>query len=725
MEATKKTTPDAVGTSSEAKLASEALASMVDGLQATSTSNPVEDAARVQREQQQIESLQTQLGSNYNIVSVIGEGGMSVVYKAKHQTLKKTVAIKMLKSNLLNDEMNRKRFQQEAQAMSSLVHQNIVGIIDYGETGEGNPYLIMDFLDGVSLSEVIRRGGSVSVDRALNIFTQACDALEAAHSNGIVHRDIKPSNLMLVKDKQGVETVKIVDFGIAKIAQDGQESQRLTQTGDVFGSPVYMSPEQCSGQKLDERSDIYSLGCVMYETLMGVPPHQGDNVLSTLHSHMFDLPAPLSIPGVDVRLLERIDAVVSRTLEKEPSKRYQSVAHLRTDLQRLNEDAHAIVAAKTWIFRFARMRRRVGKYIREHPLKFGSIAAAIVIPMAVATYVGSTVLSFEVDTRGKPVFIPFEDRTRPVVPEPPDFQQRSRYMEFLVDERESRLGRNDPEYIKAERKISTFYMKYGYWLKAIKHLRIVYNYVCKTDGDKGIAAADVASTLGDCCLHVKDWNGAEYYYKKVIPVYFMMDYAGRNYGYVNLGYGEALRAMGKNSAALPVLQKAEWALRSSREPVGAAQANQALAALCLQQEAELPVTAVAERKAKLSQAKKYYEQALASWNNGAVGDLNVVANVNRIADVSERLAALETNPEQKRLMLQEAENEYNETIERARTIMGEDYKLLPSLMISKARNLWRQNRWPEAMAVRDQALKLSRELKGNETKGDDDAAGSS
>lgn len=714
MEATKKTTPELNGqTISDGALASHALASMVD-LQATSTANPVEDAERVEREQQQVESLQTQLGSNYKIISVIGEGGMSVVYKAKHSTLRKTVAIKMLKSNLLRDEMNRKRFQQEAQAMSSLVHPNVVGIIDYGETGEGNPYLIMDYLDGVSLSEVIHRTGTVSLDRALSIFTQACDALEAAHNTGIVHRDIKPSNLMLVKDKQGVETVKIVDFGIAKIAQDGQESQRLTQTGDVFGSPVYMSPEQCSGQRLDERSDIYSLGCVMYETLMGTPPHQGDNVLSTLHAHMFDLPAPLSIPGVDVRLLERIDAVVSRTLEKEPSKRYQSVAQLRTDLQRLNEDAHSIVAAKTWIFRFARMRRRFLKYVHEHPLKFGSLTAALVIPLVVCTYIGSTVLSFQVDTQGKPVFIPFEDRTRPVMPEPADFQQKSRYMEFLVDERENRLGAESPEFIKAERKIAAFYMKYGYWLKAIKHLSVVYHHVCKTDGEKGIAAADVAGTLGDCYLHVKNWPMAEKCYEKVIPVYHSMDYAGRNYGYANLGYAEALRAMGKSSAALPALEKAEMALRSSREPVGAAQANQALAALSLQQESELPPNAIEARRTKLQQAKQYYERALSAWNKGSVGDLNVVANVNRIADVSERLAALESNPEQKRLMMQEAENEYNETIERARTIMGEDYKLLPSLMISKARNLWRQNRWQDALSVRDQALKLSRELKGDD-----------
>jgi tetratricopeptide (TPR) repeat protein/tRNA A-37 threonylcarbamoyl transferase component Bud32 len=278
------------------------------------------------------------IANRYLIVDLLGCGGMGMVYKATHQLMKRTVAIKILHQHLGSDIITVKRFQQEAQAVSSLNHPNIIAVHDFGVCDAG-PYLCMDYLNGVNLADVIAKEGFIAADRCLNIFTQACDALAHAHSKGIIHRDLKPSNIMLIETENEPDFVKLVDFGIAKILpQEGEQLQKLTQTGEVFGSPVYMSPEQVMGQAMDARSDIYSLGCLMYEALVGRPPLLGDNMLETMYKHLHDTPQPLKIGKTNAIKVERLEAVVSTALLKEPSQRYQSMDEIRQDLQLILED---------------------------------------------------------------------------------------------------------------------------------------------------------------------------------------------------------------------------------------------------------------------------------------------------------------------------------------------------------------------------------------------------
>lgn len=269
----------------------------------------------------------------YVIESVLGLGGMSIVYKATHKLMNRTVAIKMLKKKLMEDVLLLERFRVEAQAASSLNHQNIITIYDFGVTWDNEPYLVMDCLDGESLDDTIEKTGPLSVERSLPIFKQICDGLDAAHKKGIIHRDLKPANVVLLKNEDGSDLVKLVDFGIAKVMpQEGQQGQRLTQTGELFGSPIYMSPEQCQGKVLDARSDLYGLGCLMYETLVGSPPFIGQSFLETLNMHVNDAAKPMSEAAPTAKVPENLEQIIMQCMSKDKEQRFATAAETRDHL---------------------------------------------------------------------------------------------------------------------------------------------------------------------------------------------------------------------------------------------------------------------------------------------------------------------------------------------------------------------------------------------------------
>ncbi len=271
----------------------------------------------------------------YEVLSILGTGGMSIVYKVRHKYMEKILALKLLNAELTHDDVAQERFRREASAASSLSHQNVVLVYDFGvtDTEPKQAYLIMDCLEGVSLADLVESHGALPIARSLQIFKQGLDGLEHAHRKHIIHRDIKPSNLVVITD-EGSDLVKLVDFGIAKAApQQGERAlQQLTQTGQVFGSPLYMSPEQCNGKAMDSRSDIYSFGILMYEALSGRPPLIGESYINTVVKHLQEPPPPFSQTAPDAAIPAAVESVIMKCLAKDPDNRYATVAELRQAL---------------------------------------------------------------------------------------------------------------------------------------------------------------------------------------------------------------------------------------------------------------------------------------------------------------------------------------------------------------------------------------------------------
>lgn len=276
------------------------------------------------------------VNERYKVLSLLGSGGMGSVYKVEDISVGKIFAVKILSPKLTEDQTAFRRFSQEAKASAELAHANIVTVYDQGTTDSGAPFLVMDFLEGETLGDVLKKEGRLPYERAIDIFEQICDALAYAHSKGLIHRDVKPSNIILVRGAGGVETVKVVDFGIAKVlpATDAKTAQ-LTQTGEIFGSPLYMSPEQCNGENLDVRSDIYSLGCTMFETLTGRAPFAAANPFKVMMNQVQMPPPAMRSVAPKLEIPATLESVILTCLDKTPANRYQSASILQSDLKRI------------------------------------------------------------------------------------------------------------------------------------------------------------------------------------------------------------------------------------------------------------------------------------------------------------------------------------------------------------------------------------------------------
>lgn len=269
------------------------------------------------------------LGGRYEIGGILGYGGMAEVHRGSDLRLGRDVAVKMLRTDLARDETFLTRFRREAQNAASLNHPSIVAVYDTGEdssTGTPVPYIVMEYVEGRTLKELLVAEGRLTPRRACEMVADVCAALDFSHRHQIIHRDVKPGNVMLATNGQ----VKVMDFGIARAMASGQAT--MTQTSAVIGTAQYLSPEQALGKTVDARSDVYATGCLLYELLCGDPPFTGDNPVSVAYQHVREPPTPPSRINPDVP--PAVDAIVLKALAKNAANRYQSAGEMRDDLER-------------------------------------------------------------------------------------------------------------------------------------------------------------------------------------------------------------------------------------------------------------------------------------------------------------------------------------------------------------------------------------------------------
>lgn len=283
--------------------------------------------------------LGTAVSGRFTILARLGAGSMGAVYRARQEAVGRDVALKIVRAERAYDAETKTRFEREARATSSLVSPYTITVFDFGEAEDGSWFLAMELLEGETLGDRLRRQTRLGVVDAVRFARQAAVSLGEAHSKGIIHRDLKPDNLFLarvpVQSGEPEEIVKVLDFGIAKLVrgEDQRVDQLETQAGTVFGTPRYMSPEQAQGAELDARTDVYSLGVILYQMLCGRPPFIDDDAVVVMAAHIRELPPPLAEIAADAYVPPAVEAVVRRALQKLPNMRQQSAEQLATELE--------------------------------------------------------------------------------------------------------------------------------------------------------------------------------------------------------------------------------------------------------------------------------------------------------------------------------------------------------------------------------------------------------
>jgi serine/threonine protein kinase len=419
------------------------------------------------------------LDGRWKILQFLGEGSMSSVYQAEHLQTGELVVLKMLHQHVAANSSNVRRFDSAAREVMALRHPRIAKFLDIHLDPNGEVFLVLECLPGESLEDILAKSGHLPSHRTIEIFSQVCEGLEYAHEDNVLHRDLKPSNIILVDSGKIKDDVKLADFGVAKLlaeeSEDLKTSGYITRTKEVFGSPMYMSPEQCMGKKLDGRSDIYSLGCVMYETLTGKPPFVGKNVLETAYKHMNEAPKPIAPDITQDKVLMRLETVIFKALAKDPNERYQSISQLKSDLAILSSASEIEWAANTFALKKA---PKVKKKKQKQQLETGgskpwiSFEVAVIgsVSLVIMVVIGFWSISFlNTESSDGPPFNNdllwvVKDRTK--IAEQADFAQQEDGARTELSRAERETGTDSKEYAKALGALANVYVNSGHWSDA-------------------------------------------------------------------------------------------------------------------------------------------------------------------------------------------------------------------------------------------------------------------
>lgn len=623
----------------------------------------------------------TVLFDRYEVLERLGEGGMSVVYKVKHTVLHRVYAVKVLLPHLAINPKNLKRFEQEARAASALAHPNVIAIHDFGASPEGQPYLVMDYLEGKGLNDLIHQDGVLAVDRSLGIFIQACDALALAHEKGIVHRDLKPSNIMITADSTGEDQVKIVDFGIAKLLPtEGEDVQRLTQTGEVFGSPYYMSPEQWTGKALDARSDIYSMGCVMYETLAGHAPFAGSTVHETMYKLMNEVPPGLTGLQASAEIRGQLEAILFKAIAKDPAQRYQSMRELKADLEKLRGGADRGMLSRIRNLWVVSRLRRVPARTRS---KVVAVLAAIVLVLGAST---AYMLSFLLSPTTQSVAMSWHKEPKPV----PERDERSeKVAEWMARITAWSHNAASDDLLRKLEKLGLHYSKYQEWDKAVAAFKKALSIRQSQNPDykQDLAYLISSMKLADCYYETGRTSDAKHYYEIAIPGMIEsmatddLSQPLANVADIYMQQGElkkaerdyrhALRYWEMNTRYREGLEKSpDYALTVSRFGD------------CLRLEGKLP------------EAKQAYAKALPLW-----GQLEGDGYKRNMALCQYRLGTIARSEGH----LGAAEMQFKAAANTLDKIYGSQHPYLIGILNDYADLLWKENRWIDAAVTRARA----------------------
>lgn len=285
------------------------------------------------------------IDQRFKVQGFVGAGKSGAVYRAEDLSRQYQVALKFLQERV--DEKMKERFKHGAEMASVLTHPNIVRLYSFNTTADSRPYFVMDIVSGENMTDVLKKNGKLTERQAINVFSQICDALDYAHAKGVVHRNLKPSNFLCIPAPSEMFVVKIADFGVSKGVGEKETRQSLARKGEMLGNPLYMSPEQCTGAKMDGRSDIYAAGCLLYEGLTGNPPYSAATSFEVMNKHLTE-PTPLIPEG---KRSQQLQAILNRAMAKKTDDRYQEAGEMSRDLSLINEVPYEEWAAQAYCMR--------------------------------------------------------------------------------------------------------------------------------------------------------------------------------------------------------------------------------------------------------------------------------------------------------------------------------------------------------------------------------------